>query len=46
MPLDDRPALKYIIYLNFSDLPYGKLAVLTCNQMHFYIIKCEVKCEE
>ena len=40
MPLNNEPPLKDIIYLNFPELPQEKLA----NQLHFCLLKHEVKC--
>ena len=40
MSVNDKPPLKGMIYLNFSQLSWEKLT----TQLHFYL--CEVKCEE
>ena len=42
MALDNEPSLKDMIYLNFPELPSEKLA----NELHFCLLKREVKCED
>lgn len=42
MSFDDEPPLEDMIYLNFPELSQEKLV----EQLQFYMLKWEVKCEE